>query len=479
MVIKLFIQTFGNEINGLVATARQMLEYLNILDGGVGVAVVAMLFKPLANKNYIRANQIIIAANRYYKKIGIIFYLILFILAYGYSYLLTHTINNQMIFWIIILTGAMYFSNFFIVPGYNFFIIAEQREYITKTLQILATLIGPIMMFVFMKLNFNVYLVRFVPVLINLLIGISVKYYVSFQYPWINIKGSTTITLKKQAKDMLYHKVASLIMFNTDMIILSITTSFVEVSIYSIYLSIYYLASNILNPLIFSGRTGLGQLLAEGELGKAQKVFSTYEYILYLITFILLTMLSITTVPFIRIYVDGLKGIQFSDNNLNLLFSIMFLMDLLRGPPQGVITVSGHFKQTKYRALTEALLNIIFSIWLVYPFGIYGVLFGSIIAFSYRVIDIIIYSSKRILYIPLKKTVSRIFVNSGIAIILYLVGKNTFPKVENYVEWFLYAGIYFLVITIIFSTINYLVDSTPIIDFLHRIDIRKYKSKNF
>ena len=477
IIIRLFIKTFGNEMNGLVAIARQILEYLNILDGGVGIAVITMLFSPLAEKDYERANRIITAANQYYRKIGLIFYFSLFTLAYIYSFLLDHSIDSQIVFWIIILTGAMYLSNFFIVPGFNFLLIADQREYIANLFSMVANIFGPIVMILLMNMEYNVYIVRFIPVIMNLFVGVCIRFYVFYKYKWVNIHGKLNANniLKNQAKNMLYHKIAGLIVFNTDMIVLSIVTGFAEVSIYSIYLSIYYLAKNIMAPIIASGRIGIGQILAEGKLSKVRKVFSTYEYISYLIVFIFLTTLSIVTIPFIRIYVDGLNGLQYSNIKLNVLFSIMFLMDLVRNPHKAVITVAGHFKQTKYRALAEALLNIIFSLWLVHLYGIYGVLYGTIIAYSYRVIDILLYASKKILKISIKKTVLRISVNLAVAVALYFIGNYTFPNVNHFFEWLLYAGIYFIFIAVVFSGINFAVDSTPFKDFLHRIDLRRLR----
>ncbi|MFE4350601.1 lipopolysaccharide biosynthesis protein [Peribacillus butanolivorans] len=480
LVIRLFIQTFGNEMNGIVATAGQMLEYLNVLDGGLGVAVVTMLLSPLSKGDYIKANKIIIAANKFYKKIGILFYLFLFCLAYIYSYWGGQEFDAEVVFWLIILAGAVNFPNFFILPGFNFLLMADQREYMLYFFNMLSSLIGPALMIFAMNQGSDVYVVRLIPVIMNFLVAICIRIYAANKYKWLNINGDTDVILRNQAKDMILHRISGLIVFNTDMIVLSIATDFSQVSKYSIYLSIYFMVKNIIAPIIASGRIGLGQIMVEGNLLKAQKIFSTFEYISFLIIFIFLTTLSIITVPFIKIYSDGLNGLQYSDMKLNLLFVIVFLMDLLRNPHQSVINVAGHFKQTKYRALTEALLNVSFSIIFVNLYGIYGVLYGTIIAYSYRVIDIIIYSCRKILNISIRKTSLRIVRNLTTAIIITLLGIYTFPIIDNIFVWILYSGLYFICITIIFCTINIIFEKNPFIDFIYRFIPRKFnKTNNF
>ena len=45
------LQSFGSEVNGLVASVTQLLSYAVLLEGGIGGVMKAALYKPLANED--------------------------------------------------------------------------------------------------------------------------------------------------------------------------------------------------------------------------------------------------------------------------------------------------------------------------------------------------------------------------------------------------------------------------------------------
>ena len=44
---KITINYFGSEINGLVSSINQFLNYISLLEGGVGTVIMAQLYKPI------------------------------------------------------------------------------------------------------------------------------------------------------------------------------------------------------------------------------------------------------------------------------------------------------------------------------------------------------------------------------------------------------------------------------------------------
>ena len=51
IVPRLFIGTFGSEVNGLVNSIASFVGYITLLQSGVGSVVKASLYKPLAHKD--------------------------------------------------------------------------------------------------------------------------------------------------------------------------------------------------------------------------------------------------------------------------------------------------------------------------------------------------------------------------------------------------------------------------------------------
>lgn len=67
---KLFIVSFGSEVNGLLSSVTQAFVYVNLLEAGVGTATLQALYGPIARKEQQNVNQILAATHRYYKKAG-------------------------------------------------------------------------------------------------------------------------------------------------------------------------------------------------------------------------------------------------------------------------------------------------------------------------------------------------------------------------------------------------------------------------
>jgi UTP--glucose-1-phosphate uridylyltransferase len=64
-------------------------------------------------------------------------------------------------------------------------------------------------------------------------------------------------------------------------------------------------------------------------------------------------------------------------------------------------------KETQWRAIAEAGINLLLSIVLMQFWGIYGILMGTVASFAYRTTDIILYSNKYILHQSPKRTLVR------------------------------------------------------------------------
>lgn len=51
IVPRLILSTFGSEANGLVSSITQFLNYIALVEGGIGSVVLTALYGPLAKKD--------------------------------------------------------------------------------------------------------------------------------------------------------------------------------------------------------------------------------------------------------------------------------------------------------------------------------------------------------------------------------------------------------------------------------------------
>ncbi|MCH4889713.1 hypothetical protein EZV73_19175 [Acidaminobacter sp. JC074] len=473
IVIRLVIQTFGSQMNGLIATATQIVQYLNILEGGIGLAIVAMLYQPLADGNHEKINNVIHSTNKYFRRIGYLYIIFMIVIAYIYAYSFNHSLPPDTVLNIILLTGLMMLPNFFIYPGATMLIYADQRSYVTQFVKAVSYILGPVLMIVLIQLGKNIYVVRLVPILTNTLVALGTWLYVRLHYKYLRTKHFIDVKLSNHAKDMFTHKISELIIFNTDIILLSIFTDFIQVSIYAIYRSIYYMSKNIIIPVILASKAGLGELYTQSDKSSFRKIFSLYEYILYGLIFVIITSINLVALSFIKLYADGLDGVLYSNSWTNLLFAGVFITDLIKNIHHSMISVAGHFKQTKNRAFLEAVINMVLSLFFVSSLGIHGVLIATLIASMYRLVDIIHYSMKYVLKTSSYQTISRLLRNAITGLIIYILSDFIRVEVSGYGQWFMISTLHFIVISTVFLAVNYVFEPTKFKEVIGRFSPKK------
>lgn len=126
----------------------------------------------------------------------------------------------------------------------------------------------------------------------------------------------------------------------------------------------------------------------------------------------------------------------------------------LRTPYNSIIYAAGKFKETKFSAGAEAVINIVISIILVQKFELVGVAIGTLIAMAYRTIAFIIYLHKDVLHLSYMSEIKRY----GISLLSYIISIIAFTRIavstENYFEWVIYAGIVFVLTASVSLGIN-------------------------
>ena len=79
ITLKLFIESYGSSINGLISSITQILSYIMLVEAGLGVASIQALYRPISNNNKEEINEILSATKNFYLKSGVYFLFILMI----------------------------------------------------------------------------------------------------------------------------------------------------------------------------------------------------------------------------------------------------------------------------------------------------------------------------------------------------------------------------------------------------------------
>ena len=69
---RVMLTCYGSEINGLVSSIQQFINYFTLVEAGISGAAVFSLYLPLAENDHKRINSIVSAARKFYFQAGYI-----------------------------------------------------------------------------------------------------------------------------------------------------------------------------------------------------------------------------------------------------------------------------------------------------------------------------------------------------------------------------------------------------------------------
>ena len=224
-------------------------------------------------------------------------------------------------------------------------------------------------------------------------------------------------------------------------------------SVYAVYNLITYAVNCIINTVYSSTSFLLGQSYQDG-LKEFTKTHDTYFFAYTTLTASLFTVCSVLMKPFISIYTASVDDIQYIYPGLAMLFCVIQLLTSCKNVGDITINVGGYARNVVWRAILEASINLGVSIVLVNFIGIYGALIGTIVALSYRLIDVMWFSNRMVLKRSMKKNASLLLRN----LILFFVisfGSNLMNlPIKSYFEFFPIAVVVAVLVLFLFFAIN-------------------------
>ena len=81
---KITLTYFGSEVNGLVSSINQFLSCITLMEGGVTGVIVASLYGPIVERDKVKISAVLVAADKFYKKIGAFFIVYSIVLSIAY-----------------------------------------------------------------------------------------------------------------------------------------------------------------------------------------------------------------------------------------------------------------------------------------------------------------------------------------------------------------------------------------------------------
>ena len=446
--------SFGSEINGLTASIAQFMTYFALLESGLGLASIQALYRPFALGDKGHVSRILAATSKQYHKIGIGFFVLTVSLAFAMPFISESSLNPAIIFKITVLSGMPSVISYSFIGRYQTLLSADRKEYLINALNACLGIGFNVVRIIMINLGCSITTVLAAVLFSPLIRFLFLHYYVRRHYDYaFNNKEEPDFKAIAKRKNVLIHQIVGLITNQSSVALLTVFSTLNEVSKYSVYNLIYSHLFSVINSTFSTATQASFGRWIECKDARLDRYYEIYETLFTCALFCLMSVVCVVTIPFVSNYTHGVKGVDYIDGLLALLFMISSLFSTSRIPAMMMINATGSFAETQKGAIGEAILSITISIPAFFILGIRGVVFGTCVAIFYRMLDIERFVYHNILHTSIKRFVKLIVVNSSIMIsyiALFMVFKS--PTANGWIAWLLLGVKQMIIAILLFGT---------------------------
>jgi O-antigen/teichoic acid export membrane protein len=378
-----FIRTLGEAYLGVSGLFSNILTLLSLAELGVGTAIAFSMYKPLAENDHKKIGALMGLYKRTYQVIG------LTVAAFGLAFtpFYPYFIKNPPDIPNLTVIYLLYVFNSVITYFFSYkqtIINADQKNYICTLYQYSASILqNAAQIFVLLKTrNFILYLCT--QIVFSFISNLLLSRKANKMYPYLKtyekekLSRTDKNSITKNIKAMFMHRLGSVVVNGTDTLVMSSLVGIISVGIYANY----YLITNTLRNLtqqIFAGVTAsVGNLGAVEDRKKSHRIYLSINFAgFWIFSFCSICLICLFN-PFMTLWM-GRKDLLFS---MPVVFFIV-LNFYATGMRQATLTFKdsfGLFWYDRYKAVAEALVNLIVSILLTHQFGVIGIFIGTFIS---------------------------------------------------------------------------------------------------
>ncbi|MDY2590492.1 MAG: polysaccharide biosynthesis C-terminal domain-containing protein [Agathobacter sp.] len=426
---------YGSEINGLVSSITQFLGFITFLEMGIGPVIQSNLYKPLAVGDRVSVSQIVKASENFFRKIAVIFIVYILVLCFVFTSITSTDADFIFTASLIVILSLSLLSQYFWGMTYQLLLNADQKGYIQYILNSATLIVNTVLCIMLMRLGMPIHVVRLVSASIYIFRPIFLNIYVKKHYQIDKHVSIVENPIKQKWNGFAQH-LASVVLDNTDVVVLTSMSTLTNVSIYTVYYSVVYGITQIVMTTVNSLEAMWGNMIAKDELPELNESFGFIEWFIHSVVTVLFTATGALIAPFVIVYTNGVSDANYYQPLFGMLLAFAFGMQCYRTPYARLVKAAGHYKQTQNGAFISLSINIITSVIFVKRFGLIGVALGTIAALTFHTLYFALYLRKNIIkrniYIFIKYIVTDICIMTC-SILFVNLTINT--SVQGYIGW--------------------------------------------
>lgn len=418
---RMFIISYGSEVNGLLNSLSQFLVCLNLFEAGIGGVTLQALYKPVAEDDWDAISGVMASSSRYYKRAGLFYLTGLLALTGIYPLVVDSSLPFGTVAGAVFFSGAGNVVLFYFQAKYQYLLQADGKGYIFTNLTAISTVLTSLSKIVLIRRGANIVLILAAAFVLQCLQIAYVLWYVR-SYDKLRPDAPPNNQALAQKDSVLVHQISSLVFRNTDVMILTVFCGLQTVSVYTVYKMVSSHLESLLRIPVSSVNFVMGQTFQTDRalyVRRSDLLESYYSALL----FSLFSVALFLYLPFVRVYTAG-ADISYADPWLAVLFVLIALLNNSRGISDNTGSYAGHFRQTVPFTIIESAINLTTSLIGVCFLGIYGVLLGTVAALAYRTNQTILYANHKVL----NRGAGRTYAIYGVNILLFFLVQFLFRR---------------------------------------------------
>ena len=379
---RVFVSVLSREYLGLEGTFASVLSMISFAELGIGGAITYCLYKPLAEKDWVQTAALVRLFRRVYQRIGVAVVVLGIFTAPFLKVLISELPDIPHIYLIYLL--------FVVDTAYSYFysykqtlLIADQKKYIVTVCNSVAKFFCQILQMLFLWWTGNYFIYLFLKLMDRLLENLIISCLADRFYPFLPdgrlecLTSENKKNIMKNTKALIIHKLATVVVFGTDNMLLAFFDGVVAVGLYSNYCMIIDGLRRIYTQLFQSITASVGNLGAVETPEKALEVYRKVNFAGGWIYGFSTVCLFVLLNPFVELWV----GAEYLfDQRIVVLIVLNFYVTGMREGTMVFRDAYGMYWHDRYKAAAEATVNLVASVVLAVPFGTAGIFAGTFIS---------------------------------------------------------------------------------------------------
>lgn len=380
----IFIKLLGAEYLGIDGLFGSILTVLSLAELGLGSAIIFNLYKPIADGDTEKAKQYIsFYAKAYNAIIAVVLAAGLLLLPFLKLIINSDDIKvNVNLYAVYLLFLVNTVSSYFLAHR-QAVLVVNQRQSTVSAVQMSVKIAALTAESVILLVFGNYYLYLASKVIANYIQAVIISILAKRKYPDLCVKSQNRLSknelsvVKKNVSALFIRRIGSIVLSSTDNLIINGFISTVMVGVYSNYTLIVSSVQTVTVQLFSAMTATIGNYVASKKKENVEKLFRVYTYAIYLVYGFCCICLYTLTNRFILL----LWGKEYLLSELTLLIIVVnFFFYGFQAAVNVFRDTTGLFVQGKYRVLISAAVNVIFSLLLVKPLGISGVILATVVS---------------------------------------------------------------------------------------------------